>query len=68
MRDSETGTPFVAKEINPFSAGTLYHLAVTVDSDSNDLLLYRNGNQVASDTTAKGAFANTNPAIPFGAK
>jgi len=65
MRDTNTGASFSVTEINPFLAGNWYHIVLTFDSATDELILYRNGSPVDLDTAAKGSFTTETPADPI---
>lgn len=58
-RDSETGSVFAITETGGLALNAWHHIVLTYDSVSDSMLLYRNGAQVGSNATAKGAFTNT---------
>src|SRR5882724_3500878 len=63
MRDTDGGTSFTALETAAFpTMGQWHHIVATVDAATDNLILYRNGAQVAIDTTAKGSFTAGAPA------
>lgn len=60
-RDNSSGNGFLATSA-ALSNGVWYHLCATYDSVSDNLILYINGVAVATNTTSKGAFTNTDAA------
>ena len=59
-RDTESGTSFSFSYTIP-KLFVWYHLALTVNATTDELILYVNGVPVASNTVAKGVMTNTNP-------
>jgi hypothetical protein len=69
FRDTDTGTAFTLTDPAGLTLDTWYHAAVTVDSATEYLRLYRNGSQVAENSASKGVFTTglPNTSITIGA-
>src|SRR3990167_453699 len=67
MRDSNISTAFIATDVGggANNIGKWIHLVATVNAATDNLLLYRNGIQVGSNTTAKGSFTSDAPVNPI---
>ncbi|MCX6789152.1 MAG: LamG domain-containing protein [Candidatus Gribaldobacteria bacterium] len=65
MRDTNSGTPFVITVNSAVSLGNWYHLVLTVDANTDALLLYKNGVLIGRNDTAKAGFTTDNPINPI---
>jgi hypothetical protein len=68
-RDTEAGAAFsVTSSAGAPTDGSWHHYAGTYNSDTEDMILYVDGASDGTDSTAKGAFTNTDPVdgIRFG--
>jgi len=62
MRDTNTGSSFSANSTTTLTLNRWYHLELTVDSATDNLILYVNGIAEGTNSTAKGAFTSGAPA------
>lgn len=62
MRDSNTGSVFTATMSSAITLGAMYKIDITVDTDTDLLILYLNGVESARNTASKGPFTTGAPA------